>query len=559
LRLALCAKTVANLAVCSIRPGLSISLGANMSSAVYDSMNRVWKSTCKVLFGQEAGELSHCAEWLSSYNEQLRLENSAISGKQVALSQNGYAKSAKFLAFDEVDFEKRFEPLSINEIKDIDSLLGAISERSFYVGNVILGKSSNVQNSSNVVDSHFVLDSIMVTGSKYIGYSTYVGMGEYCFGLYGSEKVTHAVKCMGSELTRCFECHMGELTSDCYYCAKAQNCQECMFCFGTENQSFMIGNTKLPRDKYLSLKKKLLQEMAGTIKKQGKAFSLLELIEKAGKHRPDSRLKFKLEKEKPFNAKPIEQAFSKTAGLLFGRELAGLEDYSGFLQKHVPKNITTKSPLTGNMVVACGYRTQLLKRYGLGNRIATDDELREIGRIGVGIPEAEKMAFDIGKASEILHPIAYTNLDKVFGKINNCKDASVNINSQDCLSGSAYIRSRKCSHCFWPSDDEAAFGCSATHFSTFCINCYYSKGMMRAFECDGCNGCSDVYFLHNCENLQNSMFCFNIRNKHYAIGNSVLPADQYKKVKQALVGQMAQELEAKKSLKWDIFNVGGRK
>ena len=211
------------------------------------------------------------------------------------------------------------------------------------------------------------------------------------------------------------------------------------------------------------------------------------------------------------------------------------------------------------MVNASGYRAHILQLYDIKNRIATDDELREIGRIGIGISDAERIDFDIGKACEILHPIAYTNIDKVVRHAINCKDCAVIIDSQDCLSGSACIRSRKCSHFFWPSDSESVFGSNIAFFSNFCINCHYCKRMMRAFECDGCNGCSDAYFLHNCENLQNSMFCFNIRNKHYAIGNAALPADQYKKTKQALVGQMADELEAKKSLKWDIFNVGERK
>jgi hypothetical protein len=55
------------------------------------------------------------------------------------------------------------------------------------------------------------------------------------------------------------------------------------------------------------------------------------------------------------------------------------------------------------------------------------------------------------------------------------------------------------------------------------------------------------------------MFCFNAKNLVHAIGNSPLPADQYRKLKSALVSQLAAELEAKKDLKIDIFNVGALK
>jgi len=52
------------------------------------------------------------------------------------------------------------------------------------------------------------------------------------------------------------------------------------------------------------------------------------------------------------------------------------------------------------------------------------------------------------------------------------------------------------------------------------------------------------------------MFCFNVKNLTHAIGNAQLPPEQYKKVKGALVAQMANELEKKRDLRWDIFSIG---
>ncbi len=526
-----------------------------MASATYDSLNKAWKSTCRVLFGTDAGELDACAEWLREYDLPLRSEKSAVSGKTVTLSLEDYVAGAKFIAFDEINFGKKFEPLSINEIKDIDSLVRAVNERAQYAGSVILGHSSWVQDSNNVIDSHYVLESSMVNGSKYVGYSRYVGYGEYCFGLFGAEKDTHCVKCHGSELKRCFECHMVELLSDCYYCARVQNSHDCMFCFGLENGAYAIGNTALPKEKYSEIKAKLLPEIAGKIRKDGRVFSLLGLIEKSSKYKTDARLKFAKEKHLPFDIAPIDRAFGKTCSLLLGREIGGIEKYADFLYRHVPHNVVLKSPLSGEETNVCGYRAHLLERYDLRKRMATEDEMRSIGRSS-GLVSLEGLALDLELLVEKFHPIAYTNLDKVSGKVANYYDSPVIINSTDICHGSAAINSKRCAWCFWPSQCETVFGSGPIFESSFCINNYYSRKMTRSFECDNSRACADGYFLHNCENVRDSMFCFNAKNLVNAIGNAVLPAEQYKKTKSAIILQLADELERTKNPKWDIFSIG---
>jgi hypothetical protein len=55
------------------------------------------------------------------------------------------------------------------------------------------------------------------------------------------------------------------------------------------------------------------------------------------------------------------------------------------------------------------------------------------------------------------------------------------------------------------------------------------------------------------------MFCFNAKGKRYAIGNAQLQPDQYRRIKDMLVGQMADELIKNKQLKWDIFSIARAK
>jgi len=529
-----------------------------MAVAQPDPLDKAWRSTCRVLFGSEVGPLSDFADWLKGYDEEIRKEKSSISGKSVSFSQNDYSHGARFSAFDEVDFGKKFTPLSINDVKDIDSVSQAVQERLYYTGNVILGNSSHVYGSSNVIDSHYIETTTVINDCKYVGYSRYVHYSDHCFGMLGAEKDAHCVMCMGSELARCFECHMVEVLQDCYYCAKAQNCHDCFFCFGTRNAAYAVGNTRLPRDKYLQIKAKLTGEIAETLRKDKRIFSLLSLIEKSSQHAPDRRLKIKPEKPLPFDIAPIEAAFTKTSAILFGKQLMGMKSYEKFLQKHVPKNRTFPSPFSGQPSFACGYRMHLLPLYKIEKRLPTEEEMLEVGK-NEGLSDLSgELSMDLDDLAKRLHPVAYMNLDKIAGNNRNFYDCPVIIDSQDCCAESAAIRSKKCAHCFWTSDAEAIFGSCATRLSSFCMKNFYCKSMQRAFECDGCDNCADSYFLHNCENVRDSMFCFNAKNLTFAIGNASLPPDQYRRIKAGIVSQLADELEGKKDIALDIFNVGAR-
>jgi len=95
----------------------------NTNSPVYAQLNKAWKATCKVLFGEEIGELKEYEEWLKEYMSVTgkRKRKSHISGKDVTVVFDEYCKDARFVSLDEVK-EKSIEPLTINEIKDIDRL-----------------------------------------------------------------------------------------------------------------------------------------------------------------------------------------------------------------------------------------------------------------------------------------------------------------------------------------------------------------------------------------------------------------------------------------------------
>ncbi|MFH1447362.1 MAG: hypothetical protein ABIG39_00730, partial [Candidatus Micrarchaeota archaeon] len=347
---------------------------------VYDIMNKNWKSTCKILLGEEIGELSDFKEWLLEYTQVPRFEKSTFSGKDVSLTMKDYGDSARFASFDEVDFNKRFEPLSINEIKDIDSILEAVQERMYYTGNAILGHSNYVALSSNVIDSNFVYCSNAISDSKYMAYCREVRFAESCFGFYSgaTSKFTMKVTDVG-RLNRCFECHTCELNSDLYYCITAENSKECMFSFGLIGETYRIGNLKLPKEKYHQLKKKIISEIALKLKKEKRAISLFEIIERAAKER-GSTAKITPTPETPFDKKPVEEAFSRTSSLIFKKPLDGIDNYAKFLEKHVPSNVVLTSQLTGNKVVQAGNFRPFFDKYGIASRMLDVPEIRQISK-----------------------------------------------------------------------------------------------------------------------------------------------------------------------------------
>ncbi len=141
-------------------------------SETLNVLERRWRGACKLIFGREACGLEECKAWLTELTEPISYHSSSVSGKEVISAPTDYCGSAKWLSFDEVEFSKRFAPLSINEIKDIDTLLSAISERMQYSGNVVFGNSSNIERSSNLNDSHYIYGVGRNGNSKYLAYVT---------------------------------------------------------------------------------------------------------------------------------------------------------------------------------------------------------------------------------------------------------------------------------------------------------------------------------------------------------------------------------------------------
>lgn len=130
-------------------------------------LNRQWRSTCKVVLGQDIGPMEDYADWLRYGNEPITPRHSMVSGREMVSAPPHYAQGGKWMALDEVDFGKKFEPLSINDLKDIDSLVLAARERFIYSGDIYFGQSGHIEQSSNINDSFYVYKTASFGNSKH--------------------------------------------------------------------------------------------------------------------------------------------------------------------------------------------------------------------------------------------------------------------------------------------------------------------------------------------------------------------------------------------------------
>ncbi len=515
-------------------------------------LQKAWKDTCRILFGQEIGEISDYEKWLGEYVDLPVVRKSSISGKEVIFSTPDYSKKAKCMSLDEVDVNKKFPPLNINEIKDIDSIIAAVQDRVYYTGSMILGNSKYVEKSSNINDSFYVYNSTVSGNSKNLAFSTLARLDNCGFGGNAYSQCDFCLKC--HELTRVkrsFELWMSQDSADCYYSHGLKNCANCFFSFNLENKKYAIGNLEIGPEKYKEIKTALQMQMVDEVKKAKRLPSLVEIVATAKKVKvPKVPI---ASKPSPLTDKnKIEEAFGQTMQIILKkRPTKGIDYYEKWLVNHTRGLEKCKSAATGKDVFLAGYGnySDLPK-----NRLLSLEEAKAYGAT-VKLDAQEIEGINLKNAGEKLNKIAFFNTDIQDGQYINDIECTITIDAVICYRAVCAVYSKYIAYSFWPRSSQYIFGCDSVFDSSFCVNCYHSVNMQRSLEMESCSSCSDSMFCHNCENLQECMFCFNTKNKRYAIGNVELGREVYMKIKEIIVEQLNSELEKSGKVKYDIFSI----
>lgn len=243
------------------------------------NLNMQFLLTTKILLGKEIGRLSDFQDYLSEMVEKPLVAKSAVSGKEVYLSRNYYAKDAGFISLDEVSAQQTQTPaINIDDIKDIDSIRSAIRERIYYCGNSNIGNCIEVGESDACNDAAFTLASHQIISSKNVAYA--YGARE-CENVYGCMLVGEVRFAIRTQVTfksvRCLEAYLSINSSDLFFSFNCRSCHDALFSFNQTSKRSMIGNNELPKDRYLALKAKLLVEIADELARNKKFPSLFEI------------------------------------------------------------------------------------------------------------------------------------------------------------------------------------------------------------------------------------------------------------------------------------------
>ena len=523
---------------------------------IYSELNSRWKAAAKLLFGDEVEELSVFEKWLSDMRaEPLSYHLSSISGRSVAYSTPAYDSRSKWMSFDEVDLGKRFEPLSSDDLGSLDSLVGAVGERAYFTGNVVLGHSAHIEASSNVSDSFYVYGSTRIGDSKYVAYTSLARLCENVFGCAAPGESSYMVRCNDTyQSKRCFELWQSVRCSDCYYVFNLNDCSDCILCFGLRNARYCIANKQLSREQYTEIKATLLSQMRDELKEKKRLPSLLDFIRASEDH--TAELKASLSAlppvEKEANMTPIQNAFSQTCKIVLGFEPHDLPSYQPWLSTHGRASQKRRSPFSGQEIFVGDYANYFATP---AERTVTEIELIALSKLGA---PKNVSGISLSNAASYIGKIAYLSLEYYDGQNTNIIDCMSYADSRDCLNCFPLVGVRDSAFNFWPRSSDHVFGCSVVFDSSYCINCHQSVKLTRCFEADSCRDCSDLYFCHNCEGCQECLFCFNVKSKRYAIGNVEYPKEGYLRVKKMVLGEIGRRLQKDKRLDLSIFNVGSQ-
>jgi len=528
------------------------------SSSFYQTLNSAWKTTGMVIFGEEIGELEEFTEYLKSYMQPLFSGESLLSGKPVFLLSSHYSPASRFISFDEVaSLKEKFEPLSINEIKDIDSIIQALRERFVYVGNVVLGSSYKIENASGVVNVTYATDVKDLLECSHVAYCSRLRFSKYCFGVDWGGNAEFAIRCADVyKNTRCFESFGCYESSDCYYSFGVRNSSEVMFCFGGTGWRYRIGNLELSKDKYMKIKEKIVREIAEELKKDKSLPGLLDLVpDEEIEEVPEEALR-EIETEKETeeeNKEIIERAFNTTVKTVLGEELEGtLDDYVPWLFENVLELEYRKSFISGKKMVTAG----VVPYYKIPpKRAVTLRELSVLSKyLSLDKKEVENLSFkDIG---EKLRRFMVFSFDNSSGNNKNVIDTALVSDVTNLYKCLGVALSKFSAASFWPRNSSYTFGCYEVFRSTHSLKSYFSEELRRSFEVDCCYRCNDIYFSHYCEGCGNVMFTFRRKGARYEIGNVKLSRDQYSSIRSSLLGQIVDELNEKKRLEWSIYTIG---
>lgn len=135
---------------------------------------------------------------------------------------------------------------------------------------------------------------------------------------------------------------------------------------------------------------------------------------------------------------------------------------------------------------------------------------------------------------DIWNSINFTTTERVYDSINVIKSDTIyrceNVyRCTGCSDSKNIIYNDSCGHCEFLLASQRSFAC------TFCIRTDDSKNCSNSYNVICSNKIINSFFIQDCFNLNECMFCSHIANKKYCIANMQFEEDEYFEIKKTII------------------------
>lgn len=230
-----------------------------------------FEKTTNVLFGKPLKPLGKYAHWLRKNVPGYRIVRPAGSKETVIVPDVSIFKliPKNFVAgLDSVE-ENSKKKLDIKNT-DLFQLGKKFGKAGSFVCELKEGSNSDMQESNLYLDSQNCYRIVLCFYAKYCAYNMWSSYNEYTFGCYRNMNGNFCINCyFSTELTRCLEMDACNRCSDSMFCHNCEDLQNCMFCFNTKSKQYAIGNKEIGKEKYLMIKKAVMDEILKELEKTG--------------------------------------------------------------------------------------------------------------------------------------------------------------------------------------------------------------------------------------------------------------------------------------------------
>jgi hypothetical protein len=157
-------------------------------------------------------------------------------------------------------------------------------------------------------------------------------------------------------------------------------------------------------------------------------------------------------------------------------------------------------------------------------------EVKEIGNLGELLKEVKPILLFRGNK---------TMNSEVVEESDHIYSSSYIYNSQHIYLGQKILFSENCSESEYLLASRGGSGCN------FGIRVFDSSKTSNSFDIDWSGNTVNSYFIHDCYDLRDCMFCFHTRSKQFCIGNRQYTKEKYFELKEKILKEYFEQLNGK--------------